>query len=459
MSKFEKIDGREVGHAKRFAELKQNLQMNVQELYFQRFLKQEEVLVLLKEIAMAKDRNELRKVERKFHSGDAVAVSRADKDAEAFSEMQHFKIFLDKSIDKLAVSNWRDRFVLLLGKVNGSYEYNYHETLIKAWLAEFLEEVYRCHLVEKVDIRLLGEQLGSLLNEKNFNLPSFLKTQNGVSLGKRKPSFVESVDATMERFYKIEDLKNLLRDLADGIIIGGSMSYGPFFNIRKALDETGSADVDLIVILPEDKLDVSWWKKFQESDLFDDTARRVFFDRMNVFGALLQGGEVDIFSQKFHVRNTDFDISIHFFPPRVFDSMVGKQFQNDLLSDQDTIVVLNDFKAKEFPHAVCAQQNFLGEQYAFDVPAQRSVDGGVITELPSYIIQNHHFYPGIYQNLISPCFSVCYDRGGTMDRVTKFKSIMGKRAEQEKGACPEAQLLKSHIRHKIFSPELFKKYQ
>ena len=46
-----------------------------------------------------------------------------------------------------------------------------------------------------------------------------------------------------------------------------------------------------------------------------------------------------------------------------------------------------------------------------------------------------------------------------MDRVTKFKSIMGKRAEQEKGACPEAQLLKSHIRHKIFSPELFKKYQ
>lgn len=99
----------------------------------------------------------------------------------------------------------------------------------------------------------------------------------------------------------------------------------------------------------------------------------------------------------------------------------------------------------------------MGEKYEYNVPPQRQVDGGVITELPAYIIQKQRFYPGIYQNLISPCFSVSYDRtGNTTKRVTKFMDTMEKRLQEELGGQPKAKLLKSHIRHKIFSPELFK---
>lgn len=377
-----------------------------------------------------------------------------------FIEIENFKTFFDKIIDNIKVSNWKEKFILLLKKVNSSYIHDYHEILVKSWLAKFLEQAYQCHIRENMDLRIFGVQLQTVLTEFEPKLPTFLKTEKGADLGKRKPSFIESVDGTLERFYTIEKLKDILKDLADSVIVGGSMSYGPFFNIRKSLDETGSSDIDLIIILDEDKLDNSLWNKLQNSDIVSDAEKNIFSERISKFRDLLRKGEADMFSQKFHVQDTDFDISIHFFTPSVFDKMVGKDFEDDLSTNKDKVSLLRDYRAKEFPHQICAQQNFVGEQYEYKVPRQQQVDGGVITELPAYIIQNQHFYPGIYQNLLSPCFSVSYDRtGDTTKKVVKFSNTMEKRLKEENGDQPLTQLLKSHIRHKIFSPELFKKYQ
>lgn len=139
--------------------------------------------------------------------------------------------------------------------------------------------------------------------------------------------------------------------------------------------------------------------------------------------------------------------------------MIGSDLEDDLSANQDKVLVLKDYRAKEFSHKVCAQQNYLGEQYKYEVPQQQSVDGGLVVELPAYIIHGQHFYPGIYQNLISPGFSVVYDKtGDTTERVRKFRDVMGERLKEERLDQTDAQLLKSHIRYRIFSPELLKKY-
>lgn len=460
MSRSEQNNNREIEPSENFDELKQSLQVGVHDLYFQRLLGQEEALVLLKKIAEAKNVDELHEVEKGFYDSDAFFVRREGEMADEFVEIKNFKTFFDKIIDNVEASNWKEKFILLLEKINSSYRHDYNEMLIKSWLATFLEQAYWCHMRENVDLRIFGVQLQTVLAEFEPKLPNFLKTGKGAELGKRKPSFIESVNGTLERFYIIEKLKDILKDLADSVIVGGSMSYGPFFNIRKLLDETGSSDVDLIVILDEDKLDDSLWDKLQKSDVVSDAEKKIFFERIGTFQDLFRKGEADIFSQKFHAQDTDFDLSIHFFTPSVFDKMVGKDFEDDLSTNKDTVSLLRDYKANEFPYQVCAQQNFLGEQYEYKVPTQQRVDGGVIMELPAYIIQNQHFYPGIYQNLISPCFSVSYDRtGDTTKKVIKFSTVMEKRLKEEHGEQPLAKLLKSHIRHKIFSPELFKKYQ
>lgn len=460
MTKFEQINNPEIEPSQKFAELKLNLQVNVHNLYFQRLLEQEKALILLKKISKAKNIDELHEIEKAFCESDAFFVRREGCVADEIIEIESFKIIFDKIIDNINISNWKEKFIFLLEKLNLSYIHDYHKILIKTWLASFLEQAYQCYIKENIDIQIFGGQLQAVLAESELKLPVFLKTEKSADLGKRKPSFIESVGGTLERFYKIEELENLLKDLADGIIVGGSMSYGPFFNIRKSLDETGSSDIDLIIILDEDKFDIPLWKKLRNSDIISEEEKNIFLERIGKFRDLFKKEELDVFSQKFSIRSTDFDVSIHFFTPSVFDKMVGKYFEDDLSTDKDKVAILRDYRAKEFPHKACAQQNFLGEQYEYRVPPQRQVSGGVITELPAYIIQNQHFYPGIYQNLISPCFSVSYDRtGNTTKRVVKFRDTMEKRLRKEMSEQPNAKLLKSHIRHKIFSPELFKKYQ
>ncbi len=442
-----------------FENLKQNLKINIHDLYFQGLLEEKEALTLLKKITESKNIDELRNIEREFLNSDANFVYTEGKMVDEFMGIERFKKNFDEILKDVDVSNWENRFTSLLNEVKHFDLHNYHEILIKAWLASFLEQVYMCHIKENIDIKVFGEKLIDILTELKPSLPDFLKISKGKELGKRKPSFIESVEGTLERFYKIKELTNLMEGLADSVIVGGSMSYGPFYNIRKLLDETGSSDIDLIVVAEENKFEENLWKKLKGSNIFTEEERNIFFGRMEEFKKLLGGGKADIFSQKFKAKGTDFDVSIHFFTPTILDSMIGDDFEEQLKKDEEEVVIMKDFRAKKFPYKTCLQQNFLGEKYKHQVSPQNEVSGGVIAELPSYIIHNGHFYLGLYQNLISPCFSVYY--GGdkdTIKKIEKFRHILEQRVEKERKDKFNARFLKSHIRDKIFSPELFKRY-
>lgn len=458
MMKFENINNNiEKKEDDNFLETKQDLQVNVNELYFQRLLTKDEALIMLDKISKISSVEELNNLEDEFSNDESFFVQKESELVDEFREIEQFKNILDKSIADIDVQNWEDDFSNLLNVANLENLQDYHKVLVKAWLAEYLENVYNYYILQNIDIKQFGERLRDIVNTAEPNLPDFLKNNTGEELGKRKPSFVESIDGTIERYYKIEELKAILDGLADSVIVGGSMSYGPFFNVRKSLDKTGSSDIDAIITLDEDKLNSSMWDKLRNSDIFDEDEKNVFLDRIDKFREMYKNGEVDVLSQKFHASNTDFDISIHFFTPKVFDRLIGEEFKENLQANENKIPILRDYKAKEFPYEILEPQNFIEDKYVYNVPLQQKVDGGVVTELPAYIINDNHFHPGIYQNLVSPRFAVSYDKSGDVTKqVEDFHSEMDKRLKAEWGDNPEAKLLKSHIRNKIFSPILFK---
>ncbi|MDD3002577.1 MAG: hypothetical protein PHD49_02875 [Candidatus Shapirobacteria bacterium] len=77
-------------------------------------------------------------------------------------------------------------------------------------------------------------------------------------LYKRQPTLVETIEGTLIRFDKLEKIKSVFKNNVRSIIGGGSMSYGPFYNIRENLDSTGSSDIDLIFIVDENQLSRDW---------------------------------------------------------------------------------------------------------------------------------------------------------------------------------------------------------
>ncbi|MFA6918875.1 MAG: hypothetical protein WC244_02040 [Patescibacteria group bacterium] len=299
------------------------------------------------------------------------------------------------------------------------------------------------------------KEIDNFFESKN-NLPYFFRHIRSEQLGKRQPDMIESIQGTLDRFARMEQLEVIFEKPCKGIIVGGSLSYGPFYNIRTRHGDNESSDIDAIFVLDPDSIDKDWGRFMHCSD-FSESDKQKFIARKDIFfQSLLPNGEAAILSQKFPLKGADYEISTHFFTEETFDSMLNINIAEKIEGD-NRVVVFKDYKSKPFPYNVCAQTNFEGTSYNYTVPVQRKIDEGVITELPAYIINNHKFYPGIYQNLILPAFSVFYDRNGEItNKISIFKNDIKtyiKNKYEEKDI--EERILKSHIRNKIF-PETLK---
>jgi len=105
--------------------------------------------------------------------------------------------------------------------------------MVAGWTAALCERAYYTAAYGKTNnVRLNFErQLKEII--KFTSLPKFLSCLGLVICGKRQPSFIESVIPTLERFRVMERLPEVFGIGIDLIIIGGSMSYIPFFGIRE----------------------------------------------------------------------------------------------------------------------------------------------------------------------------------------------------------------------------------
>ncbi len=323
---------------------------------------------------------------------------------------------------------------------------------IKGWLSQILEKAYYLSFTSGVPTEEFSRDLQVAL-QSITTLPRYLGSDSKREM-KREPSFPESISGTLERFSYMEKLVPIFRNKAKSIIVGGSMSYGPFYNIRKNLDETGSSDIDAIIVVNDDFFDDMNWDAFDLSEQFSEEDKKIFHERRKKFRELYSQGSVDILSQRFDVPNHDFNMSTHFFTLANFEKMCGSRFSQDLQYDQNIVSTFRDFKARKFEHRDCNQLNFFGDAFPYTVPEQVAIEGGYIAELPNYYIQNQHLYPGIYQNLISPEFLVFYDNTGEVsDLVGDFHRILQERSEVEgERGKKKSSVIQSHFRNRFFAP-------
>lgn len=179
-------------------------------------------------------------------------------------------------------------------------------------------------------------------------------------------------------------------------------------------------------------------------------------ERKKIFESLYNNGVADILSKKFNLNDFDFEISIHIFTETIFSNMVNENLLTDLTLNEDKVCTLYDYKDNHFPYQKCCQKSFTNNTHEYTVPIEKTVDGGNITILPSYIISNEEFYPGIYLNLISPMFSTYLDndQGKIISKVDLFKKIMIDRLSKERVKDINSKFQFSHIRQEYFSPSL-----
>ena len=327
-----------------------------------------------------------------------------------------------------------------------------HETLAKGLLARLLELSYRSNSSENKSIEEFTLGVLDMLSQLRHVPDCLMRPRNGTHL-KRQPSFFESMMGTIKRYKFMEALPVLFNGVADGIIIGGSMGYGPFFSVRDGKSTGDPSDIDAIIVMNDNYANAQNWQGVLASEVIQNSDKLSLFSRFAIFAAMRRSDTVDVISQRFDIPGQSFNVSAHFMDHTFFDRMVGDQLTTDLATQSDTVFVARDLKPKRFEHAVCAQRSFDGSVYEYTVPEQLKLDCGYLAEIPAYIVAKKKLYPGLYQNLISPEFDVLYDTNGLVTTaVDTFRKTVIGHIENVRSSGQNASLGLSHIRSEYFSP-------
>ena len=291
--------------------------------------------------------------------------------------------------------------------------------------------------------------------------------------GRRRPTPFEAAVETCRRLRDVNRLRDQLAGVPTGCILGGSASYGRFFNTVGDRDNAPS-DLDLVLIILdyEALVDVVAALRLvaglHEEDL-DAMEERVghFRDARSMLGS----GQRCIFSQKLRLWpatspdaflaatgiNGEYELSIHAFSADDIDYIILRD-----RPQLDRKRVIFDYRPDK-PDRPDTQRSFAETVIEHQrVDTERACPGGYI--LPSQVCDirsatpqhGNRYYPGQHQNLILPEFELRWDLEAHRLYLPlyTFKVKLWERLSLERVQRPyEIQTLaNSHTRRYAFAP-------
>ncbi|EDK72319.1 hypothetical protein TM7_0565 [candidate division TM7 genomosp. GTL1] len=356
------------------------------------------------------------------------------------------KAAFEEGCSIITFDNWKNIFSSYLDSVIDCSD---NIPYLRARAARLLEVAYYEAYLENnkraVDMK---NDLYSLFDNR-VRLPYFFydKSEPIRIPGKPQPSFVESIDATLDRFEFIEKIKNIFKESIESIFIGGSMAYGPFLNIR---DSQPASDIDLIIVVGDEFFRECNWRCITRSSLLFKDDRESFERHSLDFRHLLESGAADTLSHRFDAVGLSFDISAHFIPKSFFKLLYLERLGEDLNDNKDVNVIIRDFRTDPFEPLKLDRFALDGEVFRYDVPCE-VYRNGFLVSLPGYFIRQRKWYQGIYHQIVQPQVVTVVDFSQNEMTLKEYYKIMKMRLNQEKTEFGEADFRNANTRTPILA--------
>ncbi len=260
--------------------------------------------------------------------------------------------------------------------------------------------------------------------------------------GKRIPGLAECCRATLIRLEALQDLSDQLGNI-EGMIVGGSVSYGRFYNIRDSQED--SSDIDVILVANNERE----IEPLVRASFLDAENRKLFRKRLKELRSPDSEEPSQVLSQRFYYKDRGFTISFHCFEwgclKRVIDNLCL-----DLSRQEDASFLIEDCRSDAFKEGFFTHYNFNGQGTvsAFENRKERN---SYRAHIPIYMIRNGEFYSSMYFNVILPERWVLLDRRGKVsDLLESFRASLVQRLNWEREQDPQKMIIKSHIRYPLF---------
>lgn len=271
---------------------------------------------------------------------------------------------------------------------------------------------------------------------------------------KPQPSFIEAVYATLVRCEWLTLYAKYLKKLNIGCILGGSLSYGKFFNIRQAIgeyDASQQSDIDLILVGNfQDLLDklitgYDWDYITQQAKI--DKSNKIMeahdSELVIVYGLrpLLEQGiklaqeyripyDELILSKKTkinlsfdtarlidnQINNCSFIVSLHLFSKDGYNRITNPYSFEEIKNQSTRFTDLRiDSNLGELMVYSTMEGTPVPDSIRVITKKTREIKFGIskatvsICQIPAYFYWENRYISGIYQNLIIPAFDVICD--------------------------------------------------
>lgn len=284
-----------------------------------------------------------------------------------------------------------------------------------------------------------------------------------------RPKPFEAAIETCRRLITTNAIRDALVGLPTAGILGGSVSYGSFFNTKGVNDPS---DIDLMIILPSYATHLKTCAEALRSvpgifaEDIDHLIRRIPTSRrleqsdktLSVSHKVRFWEDADDPFLQPMVWPGSFLCQFHFFSCGAFDHMTLKDhgFIGGNRSAPPFSREAMDYRDDEGRRRERGMlYSFAGTERLFTRTLTPANDGFVVNEVVCEVVDGR-FYPGVFHNLISPRFEVRWDR---MDfsvslAVKAFGWKLFDRLvyERQLRVWEDQNLANSHIRHTVFSP-------
>jgi hypothetical protein len=290
--------------------------------------------------------------------------------------------------------------------------------------------------------------------------------------GRRKPKPFEAAVETVRRIRDLNQIQEVFESgevLETSAILGGSLSYGRFYNTCGGAGKP--SDIDLLLLVRNyeevsglaDRLSCL---DFVDSRSVYELRRRseLFLSYLGHYEPCVFGHKVRLwedepheYTVKYQVTAGHYFLGLHVVSAQDFDYLTLRDVP--ILGDKSTPDLHRRvFEYRDDPPRRTAdeQRSFAGNSRTSSVPVEAVEEGWVTDSLVCEITENQ-FFPGVHLNLVLPRFEVRWESPLMRIRLKllNFQWKLLARLEEEKAnhgghVC----LSQSHTRSSLFSPHV-----
>jgi hypothetical protein len=289
---------------------------------------------------------------------------------------------------------------------------------------------------------------------------------------RRRPKPFEASVETVRRLRDLNGVRDALESAPSSAILGGSLSYGRFYNVSGAFPGQ-SSDTDLLLVIADYGQLKELPRRLSGCGGLNGESLRDFEHRVEIFEREKEHWPRCVFSHKLKFWDPDTDpvlsetqipgryvLSFHVFSWDLFEYIILRDISMfEPEGNGQFVRHIHDYRNTK-PRTHDNQRSFSGIDSSVLLKYDE-VDGGYLGEIRVCHIEADRFFPGLHQNLILPQFEIRWEVPSLRLYLPllSFRWKLLERLHEERRLRPfELQELSlSHTRKFVFSPHVVRR--